>query len=159
MLISLCVAPFCRWFWRPSHAPNLLQVDLLEMSICLLSKTSVISKFGLHLPIQNWVLPTLLIVCPKRGRKVIFEVFFDLFGSSKHVKISWPYEGIHIFPWKTQKFWVFLKRRSLKKSCAKWPSALCRKTYFLGQKFQNCKNFPKFLEIWAECSSSGAVLG
>ena len=77
-LISLCVTLVCSWFWRPSRCPNLLQVGFLERSACLLSNTSGISEFGFHLPLQNWVLPTLLPMCQKRGRKVIFWVFLTL---------------------------------------------------------------------------------
>ena len=59
----------------------------------------------------------------KKGQKGHFLSIFNLFGGSKPVKISWPLVGMHIFPWKIQKFWVCIKRSPLSKARARWRGA------------------------------------
>ena len=71
----------------------------------------------------------------KKGQKGHFWGVFDLFGSSKPVKISWPFVSIHIFPWQIQKCWVFFKRRSLAKARAKWHGASSKKNLCFAKKF------------------------
>ena len=79
---SLCAAPktvsvmlFWSSLWGTFKSPNHAQVFLLEIPSCLLSNPSVISKFGVHFPLQNGNLLRLLPMCQNRGREVIFWVF------------------------------------------------------------------------------------
>ena len=133
-------------FWKPSRFPNLLQVYLLERSTYLLSRTSGIFEFCLHFPLQNWVLPTLLLVCQNRGSKVIFWVFLTFFGGSKSVKIYWPLVCMHISPIQIQKCWFFIIWRPPLKASARWRGALGRKLCVLAQKFQKCKKCPQIFK-------------
>ena len=77
-LKSLCIMPLWSWFWRPSQCQNWAQDSSFESFAYLLSNPSWILEFECNFPLQKWFFPTLLPVCPKRGRKVFFRVFFTL---------------------------------------------------------------------------------
>ena len=79
--ISVCIMLLCYWFWGTFWSPNWAQVGLYESPTCLLSNPSGIFQFGIHLPLQKWILPRLLHVCQNKGSKVIFCMFFDLLGT------------------------------------------------------------------------------
>jgi len=53
----------------------------------------------------------------------------------------------------------FPQKEISSKSVRQVACASGRKTCFLGQKFENCKNCLKFLEIWGEYPSLNVVLG
>ena len=72
---SLCVALLWGLFWGTSRCPKCAQVGFLEILACLISNPTRISEFEAHSPLQIFILPRLLFVCPKSGRKAIFGCF------------------------------------------------------------------------------------
>ncbi len=87
---SLCIAPLWSWIWGPSSSPNWAHDISLESPTYLFSNSIKISRFGVHLPLQNSISQDCFL-CVKIGAvRSFFECFWPLEGS-KFSKISWPY--------------------------------------------------------------------
>ena len=158
MLISLWIAPLCSYFWRRSQCPNFLQVHLFERNFCLISRASEGFEFGLKFPLQNWVLPTLLPVCPKRGRKVIFEVFSTFLGAQNLSKLLVNLCECIYFHEKSKNVEFsskgFPQQKWAPGGAAHWEEKLG----FWPKISKIAKNVPNFFEIWVECSPLSAML-
>ena len=140
MLTSLCIVPFCSSLWRPSQCPNLIQVCFLERSTYLLSRTSGSFEFGLHFLLQNWVLPKLLPLCPKRGREVIFGVFLTFLGAQNLSKFLGHLWGCIFFHEKYKNSKFSLKGDPHQKRAPGGTAYWGKNVYFVSK-------FPKFQKV------------
>ena len=87
---SLCAALLWGLFWGTCRYPKCSQVSLLEILSYLLSNPTVIFEFGAHLPLQIFILPRLLPVCQKSGRKSFFACFLTFW----RLKTWWNFLAI-----------------------------------------------------------------
>ena len=152
--LARCIMPISTHFWRPSPYPNWAQDSSFERSSCLVSGTSWIVSFRGHVPPKNGKLPRLLLCGQKEAERSFLGSFWTFRWSrfaSKLLKIS----RVHVLILLNPNMQIVSPFDAPSKSAAPLGKIPVLKI----TKFQKCKKFPKFAQIWHGTPPSATLMG
>jgi len=145
--LILCATLFQGQFWKASRSPNQVEDNSLEILVSLLSRTTWISEFGVHFPLQKLILPRLLPVWQKSGREGTFWVFFALLETQNLSKILRNFWASIFFHADSKNIKFFANGCLQQKRSASGAAHLLEKPVFYIKNSKLTKISPNFLKF------------